>query len=174
MKRQPESKRREFLVSSGLGVVALMGGSAVSAVAAEQKMNEQEKQAAKVVNDFIAAWITRDPEKIGSYMADDCTMKGSETAPWTTGRANFVQNVGRFLGRDSTKQITFTPKASEIYAVSGETGVAVLTKRVDIRTADGKKTELPIAAFFWVKNGKIQEWQDLPLHPPEPLPGAAR
>jgi len=49
-----------------------------------------------------------------------------------------------------------------------------LQKRVDTITINGKKREIPLAAFFRVKDGKIQAWLDMPLVILGPPPGAQR
>jgi len=49
-----------------------------------------------------------------------------------------------------------------------------LQKRIDTTTINGKKRDVPLAAFFRVKDGKIQEWLDMPLVTIGPPPGAQR
>ena len=79
----------------------------------------------------------------------------------------FVKNVGRFVDLKPRVDVT------EAVAVGGATGTAVLAKRVDTIKLNGRVRTVPLAAFFRVEHGKIQEWLDMPLVPLGPPPGAA-
>jgi limonene-1,2-epoxide hydrolase len=69
-------------------------------------------------------------------------------------------------------------KLVEAFAIGGDTGTAVLVKRLDTFTVNGRKITAPIAGFFWVQDGKIQLWVDRTLvpemAPPPPNAGVPR
>jgi hypothetical protein len=46
-----------------------------------------------------------------------------------------------------------------------------MLRRIDRFSSGGQQREVPNAAFFWVSNGKISTWLDLPLETP-PMSGA--
>lgn len=54
-------------------------------------------------------------------------------------------------------------RLTETHAISGVTGTAVLTKRIDTIMLNGQVRTVPLAAFFRVHDGKIDEWLDMPL-----------
>jgi ketosteroid isomerase-like protein len=157
-----------LLISGGLGAIAAVIGVAPRAEAAD---TDQEKEATKVVRDFFAAWSTRDPNQMASYVADDFQFRVTAAAPMLMGRDAFVDRVGKFMAGPIGKTITFLKHpVTESFAVDGPAGTAVLTKRTENRTVDGKMTPGTVAAMCWVVNGKIQAWYDFPLAAPRRPP----
>jgi len=75
--------------------------------------------------------------------------------PIQKGRDRFVQFVSGFL----SAIVWLHPV--ETFAVSSKTDTAVLSSRVDKFSNFGAL--VPAAAFFRVKNGKIEEWLDIPM-----------
>jgi limonene-1,2-epoxide hydrolase len=154
-----------------LCVVAVLVAFAVSgfapAEAQTRTWTKQERDAVQVVNGWDAAWATKDAEKIGAFMAENCEFRADPSEPeLKKGRAQFVSDIKRLVELGITIQIVDT------VAYGGEAGTAILQKRVDTITINGKKREIPLAAFFRVKDGKIQEWLDIPLVILGPPPGA--
>jgi uncharacterized protein (TIGR02246 family) len=147
----------------GLVATAALVGPARSARAQTAKPTAQEQAAITVVKQWFAAWETGDPAKVASYMADDCEFRGIPTQPIRMGRDEFIKNTGRFIKAAPHVNVT------EAVAVGGETGVAVLTKRIDQIKLNGQMRTIPLAAFFRVENGKIKEWLDMPLIPLGPV-----
>lgn len=163
------TNRRTLLISGGLGAIAAVVGVAPGAEAAAY--TDQEKDATKVVSDFFAAWSTRDPNQMASYVADDFQFRVTAAAPMLTGRDAFVDRVGKFMAGPVGKTITFMKHpVTESFAVGGPAGTAVLTKRIENRTVDGKQTPGTVAAMCWVVGGKIQAWYDFPLAAPRRPP----
>lgn len=137
--------------------------------AAQTKPTKQEQDAINVVNMWNAAWATKDAEKVGAFMAEDCVFRGDPSEKELKhGRAAFVNEAKGLIA-----MISLTIKPVETHAVGGETGVVVLQRRVDSITINGRKMEVPLVAFFRVKDGKIQEWLDVPLVNLGPPPGGA-
>jgi len=120
--------------------------------------SQLEQDAIKVVNAWDAAWATKDAEKVAAYMAEDCEFRADpRETELKKGRAEFVNSMKRLIGAGITIQVI------ETHAMGGEAGTAVLQKRIDTITIGGQRREIPLAAFFRVKDGKIQEWLDMPL-----------
>jgi len=132
-----------------------------------QKLTKAEQDAVGVVNEWNAAWATKDAEKVGALMAEDCVFRADpRELELKKGRAAFVDEIKRFI---SMGGLTIQPVAT--YAVGGETGTAVLQRRIDNITINGQKMMVPLVAFFRVKDGKLQEWLDMPLVNLGPPPG---
>ncbi len=152
-------------------VVAVLVAFAVSeftpAEAQTRTLTKQERDAVQVVNAWDAAWAAKDAEKIGAFMAENCEFRADPSEPeLKKGRAQFISDIKRLVELGITMTIVDT------VAYGGEAGTAVLQKRVDTITINGNKREIPLAAFFRVKDGKIQEWLDIPLVILGPPPGA--
>ena len=155
------------------GVVAVLiafAFSGVAPVAAQTRtLTKEEQEAVKVVNGWDAAWATKDAAKIGAFMAENCVFRADPSEPeLKKGRAQFVSDMKRLV------ELGITIKIVDTVAYGGEGGTAVLQKRIDTLTINGKKRDIPLAAFFRVKDGKIQEWMDIPLVTLGPPPGAQR
>jgi limonene-1,2-epoxide hydrolase len=121
-------------------------------------MTPQERADVQVVRDWFAAWSSKDPEKVASYMGGEVVFRPVPDQPMGHGRAEFVKRERRLLQAGPTAQII------QVFAVGGPIGTAVLIKRRDRLTMNGKALVLgPVAAFFRVEHGKIQEWLDIPL-----------
>jgi hypothetical protein len=99
-------------------------------------------------------------------MAENCEFRMDPSdAELKKGRAEFVKSIKQLL------QLGLTITPGETFTVGGESGTAVLQRRVDTITINGQTRMVPIAAFFRVKDGKIQEWLDMPLVNLPPPPG---
>jgi uncharacterized protein (TIGR02246 family) len=125
----------------------------------------QERAAIELVRQWFAAWQAGDATKMASLMSDNVEFRGIPNQPLRTGHDAFLMNTGRFIALKPNIHIT------EAVAVGGETGVAVLTKRIDRITLNGQARTVPLAAFFRVHDGKIEEWLDMPLVPLGPPAG---
>ena len=156
-----------------LGVVAVIVAFVVTGLAPAEAqtrtLTKEEQDAVQVVNGWDAAWATKDAEKIGAFMAEDCEFRADPREPQLKkGRAQFVTDMKRLV------ELGITIKIVDTVAYGGEAGTAVLQKRIDTITINGVKRDIPLAAFFRVKDGKIQEWLDIPLVILGPPPGAQR
>ena len=152
------------------GVLAAFAVTGLAPAEAQTRtLTKEEQDAVQVVNGWNAAWATKDAERMGAFMADNCEFREdpSETE-LKKGRAQFVKDIKRLV------ELGITIKIVDTVAYGGEAGTAVLQKRIDTITINGKKRDIPLAAFFRVKDGKIQEWLDIPLVILGPPPGAQR
>jgi limonene-1,2-epoxide hydrolase len=143
------STRRTFVATGALGTVALL----MPAHTAEaREWTDAEKANVKIVNDFCGSWAAHDPDKLGSYMADDCVTRLSETQPPARGRSAFVDSLKALFQRLDKVEI----EVRETFAI----GPTVLNDRIDYITRQGARNPVRVAGFFLVKNGKIAEWTD--------------
>lgn len=146
------STRRTFLSAGALGTAALLATPSRSDA---RDRTAAEKANVKVVDDFCAAWVSHDPEKIASFMADDCSTRLSETQPPAKGRAALIEQLKGLFQRLEKVEI----EVVESFVI----GPTVLNDRIDYITRGGMRTSVPVAGFFLVKNGKIAEWTDYAL-----------
>jgi uncharacterized protein (TIGR02246 family) len=127
--------------------------------------NPQERAAVKVIQDWIAAWIAHDPKRLAADMTEDCVFRGDPSEPLKHGRAEFLTFASKVMNGWSDLKI------EEILPVGGVWDTSVLMKRIDtlgIGGAGSGHPTVPVAAFFRVKDGKIEEWLDAPLIPVGP------
>ena len=116
----------------------------------------------QVVERWVAAWRSGDPTLVASYMTDDVQFRLDSAQPLQHGRERLIKIVGSFIGAIDSLQVT------RLYAIGGETDTLVLAERVD-RFA-GYSPLVQVASVFRVKDGKIEEWYDIPLPKDRPPP----
>ena len=150
--------RRCSLAGTFVGIALFLALPQLSTAQESPSMTPQERADVQVVRDWFAAWASKDPEKVASYMGDEVEFRPVPNQPMGHGRAEFVKREQRLLQGGPTARLT------EVFAVGGATGTAVLIKRTDLLNMNGKALVAgPFAAFFRVEHGKIQEWLDIPL-----------
>lgn len=129
---------------------------------------ENERAALDVVKGWVAAWNAKDADKVASFMADDVSYSTYYPTNITeVGRAHFLEGHRRNITQGVDMRI------AQSLAVGGPRGYAVLLRRIDRFTAGARQVEVPTAAFFWVADGRIQHWRDLPLETPPSGAGGA-
>ena len=145
------TSRRIFLAASGTAAAAL---ATVPRVASAAKQSEVEAANEKVVNDFCAAWKSKDAEEIGSYLHEECSFRMIEepVAERQEGKDEIMGGLKRFLA--NAKSAEFEVLRSVCM------GNTVLNDRVDRFEIGDNKQAFHISGFFLVKDGKIREWQD--------------
>jgi hypothetical protein len=119
---------------------------------------EQERGAIQLVEDWSAAWSSGDPQKVASYVADDVVFSPNfpdELA--MESRARLTEVISYFVKMRPRFEVTQT------LAVGGSAGTVVLARRID-RFPNNPRPTLN-AAFFWIKDGKIRQWYDMPMQP---------
>jgi limonene-1,2-epoxide hydrolase len=152
MPEQTEASRRRFLTiaTGAAGAVALAAfGGASRADAAE--WNEVEKANVKTVNDFCAAWATRDIGRALPFLADDCVYRMSETTPPVNGHDGVIQRLKPTV--DNATLVEF--KVLDTAAA----GPIVINHRID-RFLTARPLTWEGVGVFFVKDGKIKEWSD--------------
>jgi limonene-1,2-epoxide hydrolase len=152
MPDETEATRRRFLtrVAGGAGVLALAAfGGSKRADAAE--WNEVEKANVKTVNDFCAAWATRDVARALPFLAADCVYRMTETTPPVNGHDGVIQRLKATV--DNATLVEF--KVLDTSAV----GPIVINHRID-RFLTARPLTWEGVGVFFVKDGKIKEWSD--------------
>jgi len=148
MATQPDRNRRAFLATA-LGTVGAAGMAAGEADAAALTSAEQAN--VKVVNDFCAAWASRDRDasKITKFFADSVAYRMTETAEPVKGRSAVEERIKSFLDRVARFEVL------ETFA----RGPMVFNERIDHFTGGPLRSWRGVGVFF-LKDGKIVEWYD--------------
>ena len=152
-KRSRLINRRDVVTTLGLGAVATVllptRVGAVAPTAAEQANIE-------VVNAMCATWVAPvDFTTLGSFLADDCVYRATETAPPVTGRGAIVEFLQGFAGQASFVEFEIV----ETFA----RGSIVMNDRFDRFTLPARQFEWHGVGVFYIKDGKIAEWSDFTI-----------
>ena len=83
------STRRTALTAAGIGVLGTAFGPGLRAA----DISPLEKANLQAVNDFCAAWPSRDPAKIMAFFADNCAYRMTETMEPSKGREAVTSRV---------------------------------------------------------------------------------
>jgi limonene-1,2-epoxide hydrolase len=150
----PESiDRRRFLTAAGLGTVAAL---AMPGLAAGADWTDAEKANVKVVNDMCAAWIAPlDFDRIGNFLADDCTFRASETAMPIKGRQAIIDGLRKMLGSPQKAQFEIVQTFAR--------GPIVVNERFDRFTLPQRSINWNGVGVFFLRNGTIAEWSDFTI-----------
>ena len=140
-------ERRAFLVSGGAGAAALL-----AALPAAAQSTDAERANVKLVNDFCAAWATRDLTKILSFVADDNVYRMTETTPPAIGHAGITERLGDWV--KTSESIDF--KVVDTWAK----GPMVVNHRIDRFVSKVRPLTWEGVGVFFIKDGKIREWHD--------------
>jgi limonene-1,2-epoxide hydrolase len=141
--------RRTLLAGSGLSMI---GALAAVREASAQQRSEAEARNVALVNDFCAAWSTRDLQRVTALMADDSVYRMTETTPPLTGHAALIAQMQPWV--DTSSSIEF--KILETFA----SGPMVMNHRVDRFASTTRPLTWEGVGVFFVKDGKIREWSD--------------
>ena len=133
--------------------------------------NEFERDAVKVVTDFIDAWDRGNVEKALSLVGKNFEFRGDPSAGFSRGRDALKKNMTHVVRDEPPGGMPPGSPGSgglgrleikKIYAVGDWYDTTVLVLRVDTSMLRGKKMVMPVAATYRVAKGKIQEWLDAP------------
>jgi limonene-1,2-epoxide hydrolase len=142
-------RRRSFLTSAGLGALTPL---ACASKASAAEWSEFEKANVKLVNDFCASWSTRDLTQVFPRFADTGVYRMSETTPPVTGHAGLTERLGSWM--QSSDRIVW--EILDTYAK----GPMVINHRIDRFESKTRPLTWEGVGVFFIKDGKIQEWQD--------------
>jgi limonene-1,2-epoxide hydrolase len=141
----PEMNRRGFL-AVGAGAMALAG---VPGLASAAELTSDEQANVQLVNEFCAAWPSRDLAKVMAFFADDGAYRMTETTELADGRdavsariQTIIHNVDRFEVLDTFAR-----------------GPMVINERIDHFSDFSIKTWHGVGVFF-IRDGKIVDWYD--------------
>src|SRR6266581_3781945 len=139
-------KRRVFLGTAALGAVAAVRTPEPVEWTAQEEANIQ------TVNDFCAAWSTRDMAKPLQFLSDECVYRMTETAAPAKGHAGVIEKLKYYV--DATDRLEF--KIVETFAK----GPIVMNHRVDSFVSKTRPLTWEGVGVFLVQDGKIKEWSD--------------
>lgn len=120
----------------------------------------QDGDPAKVVQDFLTSWTSGDIDKVMSYVADDVRYEnipplGPEGV--MVGKDKMRAFLADFFAKDPLiVPMKFNTEVKQ--TIAGGDGVAI--ERVDHFEIAASKFDVPVAAMFHVKGGKIVYWTD--------------
>lgn len=142
--------RRSFFAAS---LAAAAGTLSLPGVASAAEWTDAEKANVKVVNDMSAVWTAPvDFDKVGLYLAEDCTYRANETAPPVKGRQAIVDQLRKMLG-------TATKAEFEILQTFAR-GPMVVNERIDRFTLPTRSVNWNGVGVFFLRDGLIVEWND--------------
>ena len=170
------------LVMLGMFVTCGVATEGTTYAQAPRPLNTYEQNAVKIVSDWTAAWQAKDPDKMAQYVADDIKFRLDPAEPRVlTGRQAFLCQVRQFgtLGNLVIKDVSYQAVGDKVYTL-------VIQRRTDVfepppggrRGAPpaggggpgapagpppGLAGDIPVGAYFLIKNGKIAEWLDVAL-----------
>jgi limonene-1,2-epoxide hydrolase len=141
--------RRAFLTRAALAVPA----AAAPGLAAAAEWTAAEKANVAVVNDMCRVWRAPvDFDKVGSFLADDCVYRATETAAPVKGRQAIVDSLRKMLG--SVTKAEF--EVVETFA----RGPIVFNERFDRFVMPQRNFDWHGVGVFMLRDGKITEWSD--------------
>ena len=105
----------------------------------------------EVVQEFCAAFATKDVDTISNLLADDVVYHNVGMAP-AVGKEASIAMIQGFL--DMAEKMTF-----EIHRIATN-GDSVLTERTDTFTINGADSPVAVMGTFDLRHGKIVAWRD--------------
>ena len=105
----------------------------------------------QVVQEFCAAFATKDVDIISGLLADDVVYHNVGMAP-AVGKEASVAMIQGFL--DMAEKMTF-----EIHRIAAN-GDSVLTERTDTFTINGADSPVAVMGTFDLRDGTIVAWRD--------------
>jgi limonene-1,2-epoxide hydrolase len=106
----------------------------------------------EIVRAFVAAWKTRDIDRILSFFAPEALYHNIPMEP-VRGVANIRAMLAPFV--QGCDKIEWT-----IHYIAETATGAVLTERVDVFHMGKKTISIPVMGVFELANGKIAKWRD--------------
>ena len=145
-----DATRRRFLTVAGAGLAATFGPVAGEAAA---QSTTAEKANMDVVTKFCQAFSGDDVDKIMSFMADPCSYRVTEAQDPIKGFAAVKERIANLV------------KTAERFEVldTFARGPMVFNERVDYFAPGGRLKSWHGVGVFFVKDGKIVEWQDFTI-----------
>ena len=144
-----ETTRRSFFGAAVFGAFA--AGSPL-AIAQGSERTAAEKANVQIINDFCAAWASRDMEKPLAFLSSDCVYRMSETTPPVNGHEGVIQRLKSYI--DASNRVEF--EVLETFAA----GPLVINRRIDRYISPARPLIWEGVGVFFVQNGKIKEWSD--------------
>lgn len=147
-----DTNRRDFIALGGLGAAALALGTQTLARAEDAALSAHEQANIKIVNDFCAAWDALDADKLAAFWDDKISFRIIEGQPRVEGKAALTEG---------TRQYFATRKKAHFEVLrTAAMGNLVINERIDHFTREDGEDAFHVTGIFFVRNGKIVEWQD--------------
>ena len=105
----------------------------------------------EVVQEFCAAFATKDVDTISSLLADDVVYHNVGMAP-AVGKEASLASIQGFL--DMSESLVF-----DIHRIAAD-GDTVLTERTDTFVMNGLTAPVAVMGTFELRDGKIVAWRD--------------
>jgi limonene-1,2-epoxide hydrolase len=140
--------RRGLLAGAGIGAAGL----ALATGAQAAPMTDSEKANVKLVEDFCAAWSSKDADKVMAFFSDNPSYRQTELQAPAVGRQAVFEKVSGGV-KVATK--------FEVHE-SWARGPMVINERTDYFDSPRLKRWHGVGVFM-VKDGKIVEWQDFTI-----------
>lgn len=140
--------RRNLLAGAGIGAVGLVLASGAEAA----PMTESEKANVKLVEDFCAAWSSKDADKVMAFFSDNPSYRQTELQAPAVGRQAVADKIAGGV-KVATK--------FEVHE-SWARGPMVINERTDYFDSPRLKRWHGVGVFL-VRDGKIVEWQDFTI-----------
>ena len=144
---------------SGIGAGIALALSAQAKAAGPEAESDLEAEKEKIVNEFCAAWATKDADQLASFLSDDIEYHMFEGRPPINGLAEFSVQLKPFVA--GMAEIDW-----EILR-SCTMGDIVLNERIDhfIRPegSAAPDSHFHVVGVFLVRGGKIVYWKDYNL-----------
>ncbi len=135
------------------------------------QFNAQEKAAVAITKAWFATVNDKDSNGHMALIDNDVLVRPDEAASLMYGRPRYCATMG--LGDGNGYRLL-----NELYVVGGSAETEVLFKRTDVNSHAGAGGPfagypVPVATFLRIRNGKIIEWEDMPMSDMlgESLPG---
>ncbi len=147
--------RRGLLAGSGLAMFGgLLAGGGARAQGSQNvdDWSDVEKTNVRVVQEFCAAWATRDLRQVTATMAENCIYRMSETTPPVYGHDGLAEQMQGWI--DTSYDIEF-----EILQTVAK-GPIVMDHRIDYWRSETRPVTWEGVGIFFLQNGKIVEWSD--------------
>jgi limonene-1,2-epoxide hydrolase len=145
---QTGRSRRSVLAGAGIGAAGLvLAGRAEAA-----SMTEGEKANVKLVEDFCAAWSSKDAEKVMAFFSDNPSYRQTEQQAPAVGRQAVAEKIAGGV------KVATRFEVHESWA----RGPMVINERTDYFDSPRLKRWHGVGVFL-VKDGKIVEWQDFTI-----------
>jgi limonene-1,2-epoxide hydrolase len=141
------SRRRFGATAAAAAASLLVRPSPVAAA-----LTAAEQANVTLVNEFCAAFATRDISKVLAFMAADVSYRMTETTPAAAGHEGVTTRLKAYL--ESSERVEF--KVLDTYAV----GPMVVNHRIDTFASATRPLVWEGVGIFFVKDGKIREWND--------------
>jgi|SRR6185312_6793006 len=148
MRDEKGRTRRGVLAGAGIGAAGLLLARGAQAA----PLTQSEKANVKLVEDFCAAWSSKDADKVMAFFSDNPSYRQTELQAPAVGRQAVAEKISAGV-KVATK--------FEVHD-SWARGPMVVNERTDYFDSPRLKRWRGVGVFL-VRDGKIVEWQDFTI-----------